>query len=70
MVGQPYEGMKGFWVSLIYPSNDKAKQVFEALTNGGGVVMPMQKTFWSEAFGMGTDRYGTPWMVQGVMIPY
>jgi PhnB protein len=25
----------------------------------------MQKTFWTEAFGMVTDQYGTPWMVGG-----
>ena len=25
--------------------------------------MPFQKTFWSEGFGMVTDRFGTPWMV-------
>jgi PhnB protein len=25
--------------------------------------MPLQKTFWAEAFGMLVDRFGTPWMV-------
>ena len=70
MAGEKYEGMKGFWVSLIYPSNDKAKRIFDTLAQGGKVVMPMQKTFWSEAYGMVTDRFGTPWMVQGVMIPF
>ena len=70
MMGQPFDGMKGFWVSLIYPDdNAKAKRIFDALAPGGNVVMPMQKTFWSEAYGMVTDRFGTPWMVQGVMIP-
>ncbi len=69
MVGQPYEGMKGFWVSLSYADNAKAKRIFDALAPGGQVAMPMQKTFWSEAFGMVTDRFGTPWMVQGMMLP-
>ena len=68
--GQPYEGMKGFSISLIYPSNERARQMFDALSQGGTVVMPMQKTFWSEAYGMVTDRFGTPWMVQGVMVPF
>jgi PhnB protein len=27
------------------------------------VTMPLQKTFWAEAFGMFADRFGTPWMV-------
>jgi len=25
--------------------------------------MPYQKTFWADGFGMCTDRFGTPWMV-------
>ena len=31
------------------------------------VTMPLQKTFWAEAFGMLTDRFGVPWMVNGGM---
>ena len=27
--------------------------------------MPLDKTFWVEAFGMLVDKYGTPWMVGG-----
>jgi PhnB protein len=30
--------------------------------------MPIQKTFWAEAFGMLVDRFGTPWMVNGAMM--
>ncbi|MBS0302613.1 MAG: VOC family protein, partial [Proteobacteria bacterium] len=33
------------------------------LTQGGAVAMAYGKTFWSEGFGMVTDRFGTPWMV-------
>jgi PhnB protein len=67
MVGQPYGGMKGFSVSVIYPTAAEARKVFDALAQGGRVTMPMDKTFWSEAFGMVTDRFGTPWMVNGAM---
>ena len=31
--------------------------------------MPMGPTFWAQAFGMATDRYGTPWMVSTTMRP-
>ena len=65
MVGQPYEGMNGFSVSLMYPKVADAKRVFDALAKGGKVTMPLQKTFWVEAFGMLVDRFGTPWMVNG-----
>jgi len=67
MAGQPYGGMKGFSLSLIYPTTAEAKRIFDALSEGGQVTMPLQKTFWAEAFGMLTDRFGTPWMVNGNM---
>ena len=67
MVGQPYEGMKGFSLSLTYPTAADAQKVFDALVQGGKVTMPMQKTFWAEGFGMLVDRFGTPWMVNGGM---
>ena len=65
MVGHPYEGMKGFSLSLSYPTVAEAKKIFDALAAGGEVRMPFQKTFWAEAFGMLADRFGTPWMVSG-----
>ena len=66
-VGQPYPGKNGFSLSLIYPTVDEAKRVFDALAEGGKVTMPFQKTFWAESFGMLVDRYGTPWMVNAAM---
>jgi PhnB protein len=64
---EPYEGMKGFAVSLAYPTAAEAKRIFEALGEGGKAPMPFQKTFFAEGFGMVTDRFGTPWMVSGGM---
>jgi PhnB protein len=63
--GQAYQAMRGFSLSLNYPSVDEARRVFDALAAGGEVKMPLGKTFWAEAFGMLTDRFGTPWMVGG-----
>ena len=67
MPGQPYEGMKNFSVALAYGTAAEAKQVFDLLAEGGRIKMPMQKTFWADAFGMLVDRFGTPWMVNGGM---
>jgi len=67
MAGQTYEGMKGFSLSLIYPTAAEARRMFDTLAQGGQVTMPMDKTFWAEAFGMLVDRFGTPWMVNGGM---
>jgi len=27
--------------------------------------MPLGETFWAQAFGMVTDRFGTPWLING-----
>ena len=63
MSGAPYRGMNGFAVSLNLPSAEEAHRVFSLLAEGGEVWMAIGKTFWSEAFGMTADRFGTPWMV-------
>jgi PhnB protein len=52
-------------ISLAIGLNDpeKAKQLFGNLSNGGTVIMPLEKTYWAEAFGMVTDKFGIKWMV-------
>ena len=63
MSGAPYQGKHGFAISINYPTAAESQRVFEALADGGTVIMPFGKTFWSDAFGIVTDRFGTPWMV-------
>ena len=63
MAGQPYDKMQGFCLSWNCASAAEARRIFDALAQGGQVRMPLQKTFWAEAFGMTVDRFGTPWMV-------
>lgn len=54
---------QGITVSLQIPSVAQAERVFAELSKGGTVTMPIQQTFWATRFGMVTDRFGTPWMV-------
>lgn len=65
--GFPPNPMAGFSLSLQYDSPQEARRIFDALAQGGSVTMPMQKTFWAEAYGMLVDAFGTPWMVGGGM---
>lgn len=58
-----YEEAKGFSLSLQMRSEQEAERVFEALAQGGRIVMPLEKTFWAARFGMVVDRFGIPWMV-------
>jgi PhnB protein len=66
---EPYPGMHGFRVILGYPTVADAKRIFDALAAGGSVQLDFQKTFWSEGFGMMTDKFGTPWMIQAETAP-
>ena len=59
----PYEAPKGIQVTLNYDTAAEGRKVFDALAQGGQVQMPLDKTFWAEAFGMLTDRFGVQWMV-------
>jgi PhnB protein len=58
-----YEEPKGFSLSLNVPTAREAERLFEQLANGGRVLYAIEKTFWSERFGMVIDRYGIPWMI-------
>ncbi|UVJ41833.1 VOC family protein [Pseudomonas sp. LS1212] len=59
----PYKGISGCSVSLNVDSIAEAERVFAALADKGSVQMPLEKTFWAARFGMLTDRFGVPWMV-------
>ncbi len=53
----------GAAVAFTSPDATEGKRVFEALAEGGEVGLPFGETFWSKGFGMCTDRFGVPWMV-------
>jgi len=52
-------------ISLAIGLNDpqRARQLFDNLSKGGAVIMPLDKTFWAEAFGIVTDKFGVKWMI-------
>jgi PhnB protein len=56
-----YERPRGFYLLLDLDDAGEATRLFAALADGGETVMPLQKTFWSPAFGVVIDRFGTPW---------
>lgn len=57
------EKPQGFAVALQFEDAAQTEKVFNALSDGGTVQMPIQETFWSVRFGMLTDKYDIPWMV-------
>ena len=50
-------------LSINAESEEEAKRIFSALSEGGRVTMPLDKTFWGALFGMFIDKFGIYWMV-------
>lgn len=55
--------VQGLCVNCSVADAGEAKRVFDALSEAGQIQVPLGETFFAPAFGMCTDRYGTPWMV-------
>ena len=58
-----FEPPRGFSVTIQLTDPAEAERIFQRLSDGGTVQMPIQQTFWAARFGMLVDRFGTPWMV-------
>lgn len=52
-----------FSISVNADTVQDCEKIFNGLAAGGFVTMPLAKAFWSEAFGMLTDKFGINWMV-------
>lgn len=52
-----------FSISIGADSKAEADKLFNGLSAGGRVTMPMNQTFWGDYFGMFTDKFGINWMV-------
>lgn len=57
------QAMGGFQISIDDQDQAVVKRIFEALSEGGSVFMPLAPTFWSPLFGMCTDKFGVGWML-------
>ncbi len=54
---------QGFSLSLDAKDDADAKRLFDALSDGGQVQMPLGETFFASSFGMVADKFGVSWMV-------
>jgi PhnB protein len=66
----PYQGIHGVSLTLNYDSVAEAQKIFDRLAAGGKVTMAMQPSFWAKSFGMVTDKFGTPWIVNGELLAH
>jgi len=59
----PLNEGNNFNIAVSPDSQEQAMGIFQGLSAGGQVIMPMEKTFWGAYFGMLKDKYGIQWMV-------
>jgi PhnB protein len=52
-----------FSISINTDNEKEVTRIFEELSAGGTIKMPLDKTFWGAYFGMYIDKFGIHWMV-------
>ncbi|OZB96030.1 VOC family protein [Paenibacillus sp. XY044] len=61
--GNPYQLGDQLSIAMTSQDSERLKSVFAGLADGGEVLMELQQTFWSPAFGMVRDKFGITWQV-------
>lgn len=53
----------GFSLAISVDKAEDVDRLFNALSQGGSVQMPVGETFFSRRFGMCSDKFGVHWMI-------
>jgi PhnB protein len=61
--GMDYAAPNGSITVSLSGDDETLRDHWEKLSSGGTVMMPLEKQAWGDEFGMCTDRYGIPWLV-------
>jgi len=69
MEGQPVSTNGNVQLSVEVESLDRIKEVFEKMSEGGKVTLPLQDMFWGAKFGMLQDKFGISWMFNHELKP-
>jgi PhnB protein len=63
MKGYPFSTNGNIQLSIGLDDEAKTNQIFNKLSEGGNVTMPLAKQFWGDIFGMFQDKFGVDWML-------
>ncbi len=61
--GTPYQSGGAISLAVVSADEEKLRSYFNGLAENGEVHMPLQKTFWSKAYGKVRDQFGIEWQV-------
>ena len=62
-MGQTLTTDNNFSIAIQAESEEEADKLFNGISAGGQVTVPLEKAFWGAYFGMCTDKFGIQWMV-------
>ncbi len=62
-MGQKVVEGNNIHLSFQADNKEEADNIFNKLSKGGNIIMPMQDMFWGDYFGMLKDKFGIQWMV-------
>ncbi len=62
-MGRQNENENRSKISISASSKEEADQLFQGLSEGGNIEMPIADSPWGSYFGMLRDKYGIEWMV-------
>jgi PhnB protein len=63
ILGKTNENENRSKISISTKSREEADRLFNGLSAGGQIEMPMSDSPWGSYFGMFRDKYGIEWMV-------
>ena len=58
-----YRAGTNYSMSLSGDNEAELRGYYEKLSAGGIIAMPLEKAIWGDTFGMFTDKFGIPWLV-------
>lgn len=62
-MGQKLTVGDNFYITIQPDSREEADKIFNGLSAGGKVEMPMQDMFWGAYYGSLRDKFGIQWMI-------
>ncbi len=63
MKGSPFSTNGNIQLSIGLDDEAKTHEIFNKLSEGGKITMPLAKQFWGDVFGMFQDKFGVEWML-------
>jgi len=62
-IGQKLTLGNNFYIALFPETKEEANRLFNGLSAGGKIEMPLQDMFWGAYYGSFADKFGVQWMV-------